>query len=286
MVFRRRRTRSSSPVPAGYEPLPAYWDRQEQGWREGIAQHGWLIQSILGDGDRPGFHFTVGLTERGLAELIVYGLHSDLGGHALNDVAQRLMDGERFADGEVVPGVLEGDYRTQLWGVTWLQDPLGAAFRLYGQDAVEVRQLVIPDLENRMPWEDDYADLDIQPLLFVAPGGQGPRRAGPEARDDSHHVGPEDWDLPQDPHVSVVVSTSVSSGALPALLLVHEHDGEWQILDGVGEPDRETVELVCLHCLVEADATLRAVLKTLPAGHEASREAVGAQWSYQPYAEK
>lgn len=273
-------------MPEGYGPQPAYWDREEQQWREGIAQHGWLVLSIAGDGDRPAFQYTVGLTEQDLPELVVYGLGAEVGMHALNDVARRLVDGARFADGELVPGVLDGDYRTQLWEVTWLQDPLGAAFRLYGEDAVRVRQLVVPDLDDRLPWEDGYSDLDLQPLLFTAPDGQPPRRAGPEESEDEGHAVPADWDLPQDPHLGVIVSGPVDSRALPALLVVQDHDGDWQILDGVQEPDVETAKVVCLHHVVEADATLRGVLKTLPVGYEAFRDAVGAQWQYEPYREE
>jgi hypothetical protein len=285
-LFRRRKTEPSSVgVPAGYAAEPSHWDQQEQDWREGIARHGWLVISVPDDGARPGFQFTAGLTEQDLPELIVYGLGDDVGGHALNDVAQRMVDGARYADGEVVPDVLEGDYRTQLWDVTWLQDPLGAAFRLYGKDRVRVRQLVVPDLEDRLPWEDEYTDPDLQPLLFVAPNGKGPRRAGPEKAEGDDHPFPAGWDLPQDPHLGVIVSGPVDSRDLPVLLVVHDHDGDWQVLDGVTDPDVETAKVVCLHHVVEQDPTLSEVLRTLPAGHEAFRHAVDGQWQYEPYAE-
>lgn len=284
-LFRRRKAEPSSTVPTGYAAQPSHWEQQERDWREGIAQHRWLVISVPGDGDRPGFQFTAGLTERGLPELIVYGLGEEVGMHALNDVGQRLVDGTRYADGEVVPDVLEGDYRTQLWDVTWLQDPLGAAFRLYGKDRVRVRQLVVPDLADRLPWEDEYADPDLQPLLFQAPNGQGPRRAGPEEAEDQAHAVPSDWDLPQDPHLGVIVSGPVDSRDLPVLVVVHDHEGDWQVLDGVAEPDIETAKVVCLHHIVEQDPTLREVLRTLPVGHEAFRDAVDDQWQYEPYSD-
>lgn len=284
-LFRRRKGVPPATRPADPAARLSHWEQQEQDWREGIAQHGWLVIGVRGDGERPGFQFTAGLTERDLPELIVYGLGDEVGMHALNDVAQRLVGGARYADGEVVRDVLEGDYRTQLWDVTWLQDPLGAAFRLYGEDRVRVRQLVVPDLEDRLPWEDGHSDPDLQPLLFVAPNGRGPRRAGPEETDDDGHAVPADWDLPQDPHLGVLVSGPVDSRALPALLLVHDHDGDWQVLDGVTEPDVETAKVVCLHHVVEQDPTLREVLRTLPVGHEAFRAAAGGRWRYEPYAE-
>lgn len=284
--FRRRRVQPSSAVPDGYEPGPSHWDAQEQEWRKGIARHGWLVIAVPGDDDRPCFQFTAGLTERDLPELIVYGLGSELGMDTLNDVAQRLVDGARYADGEVVPDILDGDYRTQLWDVTWLQDPLGAAFGLYGRDSVRVRQLVVPDLDDRLPWDDDYAHPELQPVLFDAPNGRGPRRAGPEEEPDEKHTVPANWDLPQDPHLGVIVSGPAATHELPVLLVVHDHDDEWQILDGVHEPDVEKAQIVCVHHVVEQDPTLRDVLRTLPIGHRAQRDAVVAEWQYEPYIEE
>ncbi len=252
----------------------------------GHRQHGWLVIDIPGDGDRPGFQFTVGLTERGLPELSVYSLSSEVGMHALNDVAQRLLDGVHYANGETVPEVLDGDYRTQLWDVTWLQDPLGAAFQLYSTDAVRVRQLVVPDLDDRLPWEDDYAFADLQPVLFEPPNGRGPRRAGPDELPDGGHEDAEDWDLPQDPHLGVIVSGPVDSHELPVLLVVHEHDGDWQVLDGVHEVEVERGRVMCLHHVVDQDPTLRDVLRTLPAGYEAYRTEVGADWQYEASVEQ
>lgn len=283
--FRRRKVQPSSSLPDTHGPRPSHWEAQEQEWREGIARHGWLVISVPGDEERPGFQFTAGLTGRDLPELIVYGLGPDLGTHALNDVAQRLVDGTRCADGEVVPDVVDGEYRTQLWDVTWLQDPLGAAFAVYGKDSVRVRQLVVPDLEDRLPWEQDYAHPELQPILFNAPNGQGPRRAGAEEVPDEH-PGPVNWDLPQDPHLGVIVSRPVDTHELPVLLVVHDHDGDWQVLDGVHVPEVETARVVCLHHVVEQDSSLRDVLRTLPAGHEAHREAVGAKWQYEAYIEE
>jgi hypothetical protein len=281
-----RRPKARSAVPAGFVPRPSHWEAQEQQWLDGIAQHGWLVMDVAGLQDHPGFQYTLGLTEKALPELIVYSLHFEVGTRALNDVAQRLLDGVHYADGEIVPDVLDGDYRTQLWDVTWLQDPLGAAFRLYGTDAVRVRQLVVPDLDDRLPWEVDYAFTELQPVLCEPPNGRGPRRAGSEELPDGGHEFLEEWDLPQDPHLGVVVSGPVSSHELPVLLVVHEHGGDWQVLDGVRDVEVEGGRVMCLHHLVEQDRTLRDVLRTLPAGYEAYRTQVGGDWQYEASVEQ
>jgi hypothetical protein len=254
---------------------------QEREWRAGIAEHGWLVVDVPSDDLRPGFQFTAGLTERGLPELIVYGLGSEVGMHALNDVARRLVDGKRFADGDVVHDVLEGEYRTQLWDATWLQDRLGAAFTLYGEDDVRVRQLVVPDLDDRLPWEDGYAHPELQPVLFEQPSGDGPRRAGPDEAADEHPV-PAGWDLPQDPHLGVLVTGFVGSGELPVLSAVRSEEEEWQFVDGVHDPDVETAHVLCLHHVVEQDPSLREVLRRLPSDYVATRDAVGSDWQFEP----
>ncbi len=164
MWFRKRR---------GEQPTDE--DKVEREWRRDIAKYGWLVIDVHEDDEEgPGFHFTVGLTEKNLPELILYDVPSKTGGLLLNDVAQRLVAGERLDDGQPLPRVLERGYEPQLWSVVRLQDPLGAAFRLYGRDNVRVRQLVLPDADYRMPWEPDYS-MPRQPMLFIGPGGEGPR---------------------------------------------------------------------------------------------------------------
>jgi hypothetical protein len=45
------------------------------------------------------------------------------------------------------------------------RDPLGVAEEQYG-DRVTVRQLVLPDLQNRLPWEEDFDESTSQPVLY------------------------------------------------------------------------------------------------------------------------
>lgn len=141
-LFRRRKP---APAAAGVDAVAGLSraDREEQAWREGVEQHGWLVFDIPPDEPRghrdgaPGFQFTVGLTQRDLPEMIVYGLPEDAGMAILNDLADRLIAGESFSDGQPFECLVHGDYRLQLWDTTWLRDPLGAAFRLYGEQNIK-----------------------------------------------------------------------------------------------------------------------------------------------------
>lgn len=286
-LFRRRKT---APAVAGADASAGLSraDQEEQAWREDVEKHGWLVFDIppdesRGDGDGPpGFQFTVGLTLRGLPEMIVYGLPEDAGMGILNDLADRLIAGESFSDGQPIEDLVHGDYRLQLWDATWLQDPLGAAFRLYGEENVKVRQLVIPDRQHRLPWEDEYETPHLQPLLLTGPNGVGPRRAGDEEA-HAEHADPDNWDLPLDPHLAVLTTRYVSDGELAALRVVHEHDGGWQVLDDLHEPVEQIAVVTCLHHLVEADPTLTDLFRTLPAGHVAARGLIGGPWQMQDF---
>lgn len=58
--------------------------------RQVIAEYGHAVQSELGDGQAPDLCYTVGLTERGLPELVVLGVAEDLAHTMLNVLASGL----------------------------------------------------------------------------------------------------------------------------------------------------------------------------------------------------
>lgn len=139
-------------------------------------------------------------------------------------------------------------------------------------------------MEDRLPWEDGYAYPELQPVLFVPPNGRGPRRPGPEPT-QGEDLDLADWDLPQDPHLAVLVTEHVAAGTLPVLLVVQDEEDGWQFLDAVHEPNEDTAQVMCLHHFVERDPSLRDVLRTLPPRYEAHRDTVGSPWQFQPYVE-
>lgn len=274
-LFRRRR---AAPVDHVHPETPEQFAQQEQQWRRVVAEHGVMVMHVVGDDDAPGFHFTVGLTPHDLPEVIAYGLPAEVGHRVLDDLARRLLTGRAYADGEVVPGLVQGDYRVQLWTATDLQDPLGAAFRLYGEDAVRVRQLVLPDLQDRLPWDDGYALGHLQPVLFCAPDGSPPHHVEPD-----EHADPDGWDLPLDPHLGVIAVHTVLDGERPVRLVVHDDEGDWQFLDGSEQVGVDDAALVCLHHLLEVDPSLHDVVRDLPRAREAERTHAAGAWHQHPY---
>lgn len=138
--------------------------------RSDLRRSGLLIITVPpGDPDEPGFHYTVGMTEHGYAELIAYDLPDELGHRLLNDLANLVLQGEAFSDGDPIPQLVPGECQPRLWAVTRFKDSLGVAFDLYGEGNVTARQLVLPDGENRWPWQRGYDGPKGQVLLFDPP---------------------------------------------------------------------------------------------------------------------
>ncbi|MFP5218882.1 MAG: DUF4262 domain-containing protein [Actinomycetes bacterium] len=229
--------------------------------RQALDEHGWLVV------DGPdGAASTVGLTPRGLPELVVLGLPTDVGGALLHDLAERLLSGdlagEGVGDGEPIDGLLDGRAPVLL---TVDRDLPSPAAEVYG--TARLRQLVWPDADGRMPWDDGFAHPDLQPLLADP-------RAGTVALDPDA----DPWPLAEDPHLQVLTSRKVAEQDAPVLVVVRTDTGELHFLDGVSEfsPSRAVVE--CLHQALERDRSLVAAVRELGDGMAAEREDAQAPW--------
>jgi len=68
-----------------------------------IDTHGWAVQGVKGETDADSWAYTVGLVERfGHPELVVTGISMKAASGLLNDVADRVRDGERFVPAETI----------------------------------------------------------------------------------------------------------------------------------------------------------------------------------------
>lgn len=129
-----------------------------------IERHGWAVQGVLpnvGDTDPP-FSYTVGLTNFGHPEIIVFGVDPrDAGIALLNNLGERVRAGRSFSHGEVPRNLLSGGYEPILISVLDLSR-LTVAQRIY--ESITALQLVLPDKGNRLPWHAGYT-MDWQPVL-------------------------------------------------------------------------------------------------------------------------
>ena len=146
------------------------------------ANYGWAVQGVAPgeEDDGPQFQYTVGLAAHDRPELIVFGLRHDIGQTILNDLAQRVRDGEQFTAGQTLPDVFAHDYPCLLIEVIDTSEHLTVANRLYRRTdpfgariPVGALQLVFQDSAHRWPWEPDSAVADM-PLLGPAPGNTNP----------------------------------------------------------------------------------------------------------------
>ncbi|MFF1873199.1 hypothetical protein [Kitasatospora herbaricolor] len=86
------------------------------------------------------------------------------------------------------------------------------------------------------------------------------------------------------PHdLGAVVQRTVAEGHLPALVVVHDSDGDWMVGDGVNDPNLPDASGVyCLASLVQDDATL-ADTAALQPGFAAYRDGPGLPWTIEPF---
>jgi hypothetical protein len=133
-----------------------------------IDRFGWAVQSVERTGIHAPFSYTVGLTRRGLPELVITGRGAAASARVLNAAARRLQQQELPRPGELL------EVQGRGFEVVELSHPeahLFVAIGLYGEDAVTALQLVWADEQRRWPWERGHG------------GGRGGQPVlGPRAR--------------------------------------------------------------------------------------------------------
>ena len=147
------------------------------GWLQGtIDAHGWAVQGIERERDRPPWAYTVGLTPHARPELLVTGLPLRQAARLLNLVAAHAMHAEAPVVGEQVP--LVGGPLVEFVSVTHPDLHLLRAVDLYGP-MVEAVQVVWADDRGRWPWEVGFRGRrGGQPVLGPRWPGSAPVRDG------------------------------------------------------------------------------------------------------------
>ncbi|MFI6458524.1 hypothetical protein ACIBF6_44135 [Streptosporangium amethystogenes] len=80
------------------------------------------------------------------------------------------------------------------------------------------------------------------------------------------------------PELGVVVQRTVSSGELPALVVIHDDENDWLIGDGVtNASDPAALALSHVQHVVDRDPTV-ADIATMPCGYAARRPSRSAPW--------
>ena len=149
-----------------------------------IDQFGWSVAGIEGDGSRPPFAYTIGLTELGHPELLLSGFPPDSAGVVLDGWSDDVAAGHRFQPGDVL-----NDGHGHRSAVARIPDPsrLVLAWEFYAdrREEVEALQIVWSDGSGRFPGDPGYRPRNPrrQELFGRLPGsGCTARRSKPKRR--------------------------------------------------------------------------------------------------------
>lgn len=129
-----------------------------------IADHGWAVQYDE-HYSRP-FMYTVGLTDRGLHELLMTGMQPQRSARILNSIAHQIVD-----DGMILQPAVHIDYQSEfLFEVVEVDHPdvhLSLAVRLC-EPPIRAFQLVWTDDRRHWPWDRGWSHgRRRQPVLGV-----------------------------------------------------------------------------------------------------------------------
>jgi hypothetical protein len=133
-----------------------------------IVRHGWAVQFVGAGEGQPHFHYTVGLTWKGLPEIITFGLPMEVGQTLLNDVGRMMVERQvPMLTGQPQGGILRG-FDVYFVSVLDTTEHLTVANRLCGGVfPVRALQMVWPDPQGRFPWDAGFEYGDKIPLLGV-----------------------------------------------------------------------------------------------------------------------
>jgi hypothetical protein len=128
-----------------------------------IGQHGWAVQGVERDRNRPPWAYTVGLTPHGRPEIVVTGLPLRRAAQLANEVAAHVMHADVPVPGEQVE--LIGGPLIEFVTVADPPAHLEIAIQFYGP-GVRALQVVHADDRGHWPWDLGYRGVrGGQPVL-------------------------------------------------------------------------------------------------------------------------
>src|SRR2546423_1074392 len=126
---------------------------------EHIDRVGWAVTAVVPTADDPGsgFAYTVGLTAKGLPELVIAGLDPTIAMALLNDLAGRVYHhAAQFTHGQRIADLLVGYDAVIVAGPATDDLRPATAYARYSAEQVRLQQVVWPDQHGRFPWDAGY----------------------------------------------------------------------------------------------------------------------------------
>lgn len=124
--------------------------------RDRISRKQWTVLQVLPDKTGPVFYYTVGLTARGLPELVLFGLDCATGKKALENIAGMLVNGVRPEDGILLHDVLQ-NVPVALRDIPSIKAQTHMRYASeFFPDGVRGMQVIWPDTAGVFPWQRDF----------------------------------------------------------------------------------------------------------------------------------
>jgi Domain of unknown function (DUF4262) len=254
-------------------------DESEQNVLNHVENYGWSVTSIRDEEGSPGWAFTVGLFENfGHPEITIFGVEPKARISILNWIGKTVSEGKAFTVDREHDWVLN---QHNCWSravqKVWYKDLFGWAIWFYGGTDFPVVQCLWPAKDGTYPWQESSSFFSSQPLLYE--GAVLSARMVHYVNDQK--LADTEWPFAQDPHQRVFVSRCVVEDNAPIVRVVHDHEGDWQFIGPVNDPDADGCKASCFHCVVEKDPSIRLLARLLP-GWQGSRSVTGGDWTVGP----
>ncbi|HET9442350.1 MAG TPA: DUF4262 domain-containing protein [Acidimicrobiales bacterium] len=245
------------------------WSDDDRTLVADVGRHGWALVGVDAGPAAPGWAFTVGLWHSfGHPELAAFGLGPDELRQGLDALAEQVRAGRRLTEGTRadlavagVPGAVTFRRALGVWYPHLFDDALWFARR----PPLPVLQVVWPD--------DGTGRGPDQPRLWLTPQ-EHPRGWWTELTE------PEPWPFPVEAGTAVFTTRRIATEGRPVVHVVHDEEGDWQLLDGEVVTADDAV-LARLDDLVAAHPRV-AEVADLPRGWEAWQDPPGSPWARQP----
>ena len=251
-----------------------------------VEKYGWMVMNIKEEPGKMGWSYTIGLFETYQhPEVVIFGLKPESRHLILNWIGKNIKQGNPFTQDREHDWVLD-NYKCWSKPVQkrWYRDLLGYARWFYRTERdvnnFPCVQAIWPDKEGRYPWEPEYGH-GTQPLLFEE--DLVPARMMHYTSDSE--LSKAEWPFECDPHTRTFVSRCVVEDSAPIVQVVHDHDGDWQFLGPVEDADADGCEILCFHCVVERDPTVR-LLAGMRRGVRARRQTPLDKWEWEEVEEQ
>ena len=134
---------------------------------DNIAEYGWHVIQVPGEGNEPDFCYSVGIYKTfGAPEVVIIGLPLDVGHELINLIGDDLSTEMSYKPGQYYADIIEG-YECYMTAVdqSHYKDYFGYGIWYYKNEDFPVTQCIYPDEDNVYPWDWSEEERMQQPVL-------------------------------------------------------------------------------------------------------------------------